>query len=416
MPTSDENTFPCRATGDAAMASTSGKTPPLPRTLRAALLAALLACATQAHAADPFTIDVILPLTGGASFLGKAEQQSLLQAEKELATTDGIHGRPVHFAFHDDQSSPQNAVQLATQLVGAHPPVILGSALVGMCNAMAPLMRNGPVLYCFSPGIHPAPGSYVFTSSASTRDLAAVQLRYFRLRGLDRIAIITSSDASGQDAQRNLKDLLALPENKPLQLVAETTFNPTDVSAAAQLQRFKGQNPQALIAWTTGAAVGTVLKAIVDAGLDVPVATTDGNMTYAQMAQYAAFLPRQLYIASPDWLETSHAADPEVAAAKAAFFTAFQGAPSQPDAASTYSWDPAMLVVSGLRALPPGATATALRDYLAHLKGFAGVNGTYDFPATPQRGIDESNVVVTLWNPAHKTWDIVSQPRGVPLQ
>ena len=41
---------------------------------------------------------------------------------------------------------------------------IIGSAIVAMCNAMAPLMQNGPVMYCFSPGIHPAKGSYVFSS------------------------------------------------------------------------------------------------------------------------------------------------------------------------------------------------------------------------------------------------------------
>jgi len=43
---------------------------------------AVLACAwllgvLGAHAADPYKINVILPLTGGAAFLGKGEQQTL---------------------------------------------------------------------------------------------------------------------------------------------------------------------------------------------------------------------------------------------------------------------------------------------------------------------------------------------------
>jgi len=43
----------------------------------AALLgAALLALAPGARAADPYRIDVITSLTGGASFLGKGEQQA----------------------------------------------------------------------------------------------------------------------------------------------------------------------------------------------------------------------------------------------------------------------------------------------------------------------------------------------------
>ena len=60
-------------------------------------------------------------------------------------------------------------------------------------------------------------------------------------------------------------------------------------------------NEEAFIAWSTGAPIGTIFKGIVQAGLDVPVGTTDGNMTFAQMTQYAAFLPKQLFIPAAEW-------------------------------------------------------------------------------------------------------------------
>lgn len=368
------------------------------------------------RAAEPFDINVVLPLTGPAAFLGSAEQRALQQAEKLLVAGPGIGGRPVRFVFHDDQSNPQTAVQLATQIVSAKPAVVLGSAVVAMCNAMAPLMRRGPVLYCFSPGVYPTPGSFMFSSSNATRDLAAAQIRYFRLSGLTRIALITSTDATGQDALRNIKELLAQPENKDMQLAGEASFNPTDISAAAQIQRLKGVQPQALIAWSTGAAVGTVFKAVQDAGWDVPVATTDGNMTYASMRQFADILPKVLYIPSPEWPRTDKVeVAPEVQEAKRQFFAAFDGTDSKPDGASSFAWDPALLVVSALRKLGPDATAEQLRAYLATLKGFAGINGTYDFEKIPQRGLDDSNVVVTRWDEAAQNWEIVSQARGVPF-
>jgi branched-chain amino acid transport system substrate-binding protein len=376
----------------------------------------LLAAILPARSAEPFNIDVILPLTGPAAFLGSAEQVALQRAETVLSGEQGIAGRPVRFMFYDDQSSPQVAVQIATQIVSTKPPVILGSGLVAMCNAMAPLMRRGPVMYCFSPGVYPTAGSFVFSSSVATRDLATAQVRYFREKGLTKLAIITSTDASGQDAARHLKEILAFPENKDMRAVAEAVFNPTDVSAAAQVDRLKAANPQAVIAWSTGAAIGTVFKAIQDSGLDVPVATTDGNMTYSFMQRYAEILPKQLYIASPDWLpgHRDYIAA-EVEKAKQQFFDAF-GDSIKPDAASTYSWDPAMLVVSALRQLGPDATAEQVRAYLANLTGFAGVNGVYDFVKFPQRGLDDGSVVITLWNKSKGTWDVVSAPRGLPLQ
>jgi branched-chain amino acid transport system substrate-binding protein len=383
--------------------------------VRITLVAASLFCGlTVAHAADK-EINVILPLTGGGAFLGKAEQQALMQFEKAANASGGIHGDPLKFVFHDDQSSPQVAVQLANQVKASNPPVILGSALVALCNAMAPLMKEGPVLYCFSPGIHPVSGGFVFSSSISTKELAAALLRYFGRKGWHKVALITSTDASGQDAYKNFKSLVGAEGHKDVELVAEAQLNPTDVSAAAQIQRLKGANPDVLVAWSTGGPIGTVFKAIHDAGLELPVATTNGNQTYAQMAQYAAFLPKELYIPAADFLKSARPVQAnEASVAKEAFFSAFEGTDIKPDGPSTYAWDPALLVVSALRKLKPDASAEDLRAYLSGLKGVAGINGYYDFKAVPNRGLDESNVVVTRWDAAAQTWTVVSDPLGIP--
>ena len=383
--------------------------------VRITLATAALACGlTVAHAADR-EINVILPLTGGGAFLGKAEQQALVQFEKAANAGGGIHGEALKFVFHDDQSSPQVAVQLANQVKATNPPVILGSALVALCNAMAPLMKDGPVLYCFSPGIHPVSGSFVYSSSISTRELGAALLRYFGAKGWKRVALITSTDASGQDAYKNLKSLIGTEGHKDVELVAEAQLNPTDVSAAAQIQRLKGANPDVLIAWSTGGPIGTIFKAIHDAGVEIPVATTNGNQTYAQMVQYSAFLPKELYIPAADFLKSDKPVQAsEASSAKEAFFRAFEGTDIKPDGPSTYAWDPALLVVSALRKLKPDASAADLRAYLSELKGAAGINGYYDFKAVPNRGLDESNVVVTRWDAAAQTWAVVSDPLGIP--
>ena len=173
----------------------------------------------------------------------------------------------------------------------------------------------------------------------------------------------------------------------------------------------------AAIAWSTGSAVGTLFKAITAAGLDVPVGTTNGNMTYAQMQAFAAFLPRELYIPSAEWPpHPGRSLPPAVEAAQARFFGAFQAAGLKPDASSTFSWDPAMLVVAALRDVGPDATPDALRDRLSRTKDAAGVNGLYDMARLPQRGLDIGSVVVTRWDAAAGAWQVVSQPRGKPLE
>jgi branched-chain amino acid transport system substrate-binding protein len=323
----------------------------------------------------------------------------------------------VHFVFYDDASSPQTGVQLANSAIASKPTVVLGSSLVGVCNAMAPLMQEGPTMYCFSPGIHPAEGSYVFTSSISTLDLAAATIRYFRLKGWTKLAFMTSADATGQDAERGLNEVVGRPENKDITVVDRAHFNITDVSVAAQIEHIKAAEPQALIAWSTGAPIATVFKGAIQAGLDIPIATTNGNMTYAQMTQYASFLPKQLYISAPEWVEHTGVItlDPGVEAAQKRFFDTFKAANEKPDIASTLAWDPTMIVIDALNHLGLKATAKQLRDYIGTLKDYAGINGIYDFPKTPQRGLTVDGAVVTLWSPAKQTWELVSKPTGIPL-
>jgi branched-chain amino acid transport system substrate-binding protein len=375
---------------------------------------------TPAFAAEQaVTLDVIIPTSGAGAFLGKAEVDALRLFETVVNEKEGgIRGRPLHFEIQDDQSSPQIAVQLANRVKAKRPAIILGSTLTGACNAMAPLMKSGPFNYCFSPSIHPDAGSFVFTSSVSTYDLQRSLLTYLRSRGWKKVAFIAATDASGQDAERGIAQALALPENADIKIVAQSRFNPGDVSATAQIEKIKSAEPDILIAWSTGAAVATIFRGVADAGLTMPVATTSGNMTYAQMKEYTSFLPKELYIASSLWpvgLGNTATLDPKVAAAQQDFFTVFDKAGLKPDLGATNVWDPALIVTEALRALGPDATAAQIKEHVDGLSGFAGINGIYDFKAVPQRGLDQSDALVTRWSSDRSMWIPVSKAGGEPI-
>ena len=245
-------------------------------------------------AAEPYEIPVILSLTGIYAFVGKGSQAGLQGVEQVVNAGGGVNGRPIKFDFEDDASSPQTSLQLANALTAKGVPFILGPNSTGPCSAIMPTVSNGPVLYCLTPGVHPVAGSWAFSANVSSDVTIVVALRYFHQRGLKRIAILSSTDASGQDQERGVDESLALPANKDLTLVAREHFAPADVSAAAQLTRIKAANPQVVMLLSVGAPFGTAAHAFADSGLDVPAFTTNGNATYAAMKQYAAFLPKEL--------------------------------------------------------------------------------------------------------------------------
>ena len=82
-----------------------------------AVLAALLALTAPAGAADPYEINVILPLTGNIAFVGQTELQSLKALEAYINRTGGINGRPISFVVADDQNDPKTSVLLTQNLI-----------------------------------------------------------------------------------------------------------------------------------------------------------------------------------------------------------------------------------------------------------------------------------------------------------
>jgi branched-chain amino acid transport system substrate-binding protein len=305
-------------------------------------------------------------------------------------------------------------VQLTQAVMAKRVPVVIGSALAATCTAMAALTeKNGPVQYCLSPILQPAPGSFAFSASAGSRDIAAVSARFYRLHGWTRIALITSTDASGSDFEKQFDLALALPENRGLTLVAREHFNPADLSVGAQMARIKSAAPQALVTFTTGTPLGTVLHGYHDAGLDVPISASSGNMIYEQMAQYTGFAPAKLYFIATRGI----APDPNlrpgpIMDAQQSFFAAFKAAKIRPDFATVLTWDPATILVNALRKFGPNATAVQIHGYIEGLHSWAGIDGIYDFRDGTQRGVGQNALVVYHWDVPSSTFNVESRAAG----
>ena len=373
------------------------------------LAAGAPAPAANAVSGEPYEINVILSLTGGAAFLGKAQQQALGLIQQIANRNGGIKGRPLSFAIVDDQSSPQLAVQLANAIIAKKVPIFIGSDLTAPCAAIGPLVeKNGPVEYCTSPGINPAAGGYIFSASASTRADAIALVRYYRERGWTKIGLLTSTDASGQAFEDSFNRALALPENKDVTAVVREHFATADLSIAGQAAHIKTVNPQAVIGWTTGTPFGTVLRGLHDVGYDGPVAGGNGNMVFAQLAQYTSFLPKELYFPGRRAVAEGTPAGP-VHDAQQQYFKAFASIGVRPDFANNIGWDPGMIVASTMQHLGPDATAQQARQYINTLHSYTGINGIYDFRDGEQRGIGINSIVIDRWEPDKTRFVAVSK-------
>jgi branched-chain amino acid transport system substrate-binding protein len=388
------------------------------RLLGAVVAVALLAApAAPAGAAEPYEINVILSLTGPFAFLGTAEAASLRTLEPLVNKDGGINGQPVHFNIADDASQPAVAVQLANAIIAKHVPLMLGPTYVASCLAVAPLVKaNGPVQYCFAPTIHPPAGSYTFSGGASSRDQAIETLVFAKAKGWKRLALIATTDATGQDIEGQFRSVIGSPQFAGMSFVVGEHFNGSDVSVAAQLASIKATNPDALFVMTVGTAMGTLLRSLKDAGLDgVPVMTNLGNLLDEALNQYAANMPHEIYFTAPRVYAHDVSGKGPVRDAQTAFYQAFNAAGVDPDVGINFPWDPALILISGLRKLGVNTDAKSLLDYMEAMHGFAGTNGIYDYRGGDQRGQGLTALVIVQWDPAKKHVVTVSEPGGKPL-
>jgi branched-chain amino acid transport system substrate-binding protein len=381
----------------------------------AAALVTILALTAAAPSGDPYTIDAIVSLTGSSAFAGQIHATALRMYENAANATGGIRGRPVHFEIHDDQSSSVIAVQLMNQFLVKKPAVVMGSDYVAACAAEIPLIANGPVEFCLSPGLTSKQHN-VFATAVAITSIVPAEITLLRDRGYTRIAVVSTTDASGQAADELVRSAMARPENKPISVVAFEHFNPTDISVSALMARIKAGNPQGIVLnGVTGSAFGTFLRTLNDAGVDVPVVGSAANMNPTQLEQFSAFLPKELVFNSTLLEAGNEVRDRKVRAAIDELNTTYRKAGIEPLPESPFSWDPAKIVVAALRALGPDATGEQVGEYISNLHDFAASSGIYDFRIGDHHGLTDAALVFVKWVPAQKTFVPVTKPGGAPL-
>lgn len=375
-------------------------------------LALIFGCALQASGADPYDINALLALTGNQAAAGQSIATALKALEIGVNRDGGIRGRPIHFAIADTQSSPQVALELANTLLAKSVPVILGPVDLNSCNAVAPLISksNGPVMYCASGGMQTDDNPFLFAALRSEQFITA-GLHYFRARNLNRIALLTLVDATGQLTDRAVDDYFAGPDHGKQLLVAHEHFSNNDLSVTAQLERIRAAKPDAIVVGASGTPLGTVLRGVQDVGLtDVPLQVSPGNANVLLLHRFADVIPKQLLIPAYSVLAPARITD-RATMRRLQQMTDLL-APVKPDEVQVLLWDPAVIVIEALRKIGLDATGADLRNEIARQTRFYGVAGPYNFVAYPGHGLDESAVYMVRWDGPRSEYVPVSRAGG----
>jgi branched-chain amino acid transport system substrate-binding protein len=282
-------------------------------------------------------------------------------------------------------------------------------------QATAGLVKDGvgPVLYALNPNMLPTPGGYVFSPGAPTVDFTAVGATFYRLRGITKIGVIVTTDASGKNSLESLKESLKKPANKNMKLVDVETFGATDVSVSAQAAKMKASGAQVIFDYAIGTAFGTSLHGLSDIGFNVPVMTAAGNFSPVLLNQFKAFLPTEMTCAGLSFFNRDRpASDPQKKSIDDFYAALAADGVTQPTVSHAFAWDPALIVVTALRQLGTSATASQLHGAIENLKGLAGAAGIYDFSVNDQHGVGENALLLMRYDPTNPGRPIIASRQG----
>ena len=184
------------------------------KTMALAVTALMLAPAA-ARAADSYDIHVILPLTGGGAFVGKGQRDSLETLAEIVNKAGGIGGRPLNLIYHDDQSSPQVAVQLANDVLAEKP---VGDARLEprrdvRGDRAADEKRAGRLLPVA--GLPPARRQLrVLVVELGDRPDRRRRRALLPHEGWTKIATLNNTDATGQDNDKAIDEVWRCPRTR----------------------------------------------------------------------------------------------------------------------------------------------------------------------------------------------------------
>ena len=246
------------------------------RTFTGAALAALLAPALPAFAADTIKIGLVTALSGQSARAGEALTRGLTIAIDELNAGGGVLGRKFELITRDDEAVPAKGVIAARELVHKEKVAVLFGGLdTPVSIAIVPIMNEAKVPFMgpWAAGTpitkNGADPNYVFRVSAVDELVDRAILQYAQKTfGTKKPGLILVNNPWGQSNEEGLK---AAMQAKGVVPAGIEKFEGNDVDVVPPQTRLKAGGADALFLVGNVGPSAQVVKSLDRMGWKVPI-------------------------------------------------------------------------------------------------------------------------------------------------
>jgi branched-chain amino acid transport system substrate-binding protein len=267
------------------------------------------------NSANPFSIGVVIPLSGPYAAVGQGILQGMNIAVDELNAGNGILGRKVQLVQRDDGGTSAKAVLAAQDLVeNAKVDFLLSDAISAQSLAILPYTTQKKIVTISTGGAasldDAAKYPYNFQLTIPFEKQAKPTVYGAKLAGAHKVAVLTTNDAGGTS---NGDALVPLLKNGTygLSFVDYLKFDPKATDVTPELQKLRGAGADGIITQAPGAAIGTLMRGVRDLNWDVKVVGTNGTVTgdisalvpQSVATQFTAVVMRGMVRSQPDQVD-----------------------------------------------------------------------------------------------------------------
>jgi branched-chain amino acid transport system substrate-binding protein len=333
-----------------------------------------IAAAGAAHAADTIRIGMVVPLTGSIAESGKYGIQGARLAIEEINKAGGVLGRQLELVTEDDQSANPTTILAFNKITGDKGIVaVLGPTRSTQIQAIAPAVAKAgiPVMIGGTdPALTHAGNPWLFRFRPNDGYTVRVMADFgSKVLAKKKWAVVHATDAFGTSAKTLFIDNLKKQQGLEPVMVEGQPNNSPDYTAVALKVKQSGADVMAtFITYEQDLAI--FAKQLKQLGVNLawvgsPSITTTTARNLAGPALYGTYAVADFFAA----------ANPQAKA----FAETYQAAYKSPaDFFGSWPYD-AIHVLAKAIAAANSAEPERLRTALLAVKGYEGVEGTYNF-------------------------------------
>jgi branched-chain amino acid transport system substrate-binding protein len=363
--------------------------------LSAALVTALSVISCTKKSTNEIVVGHFGSMTGSEATFGQSTDEGIRLAFDEINAKGGIKGKKVKLVTMDNQGKAEEAASVVTRLIEQEKVLaLLGEVASTRSLAAAPIAQTKKVVMITPSSTNPKVtqvGDYIFRVCFIDPFQGTVMAK-FAAENLKVKKVAVLRDVKS-DYSVGLADFFT-QKFKELggEVIADMSYQSSDVDFKAQLTQIKSKNPEALFIPGYYTEVGLIARQAREVGLKVPLMGGDGwdspkLYEIGQEAVNGGFFSNHY---------STESTDP----AAVEFMTKYKAKYNKaPDGLSAAGYDDALVLIKAMESASE-LSSDSIRSALAQIKDFPGATGKITI--NEQRNATKSAVVVQVQGASNK--------------